>query len=613
MKKSIKEKIFPILRSDRSTFRYFNIMYATALSAIAIVTIISYFLVQQIISQQENDSNIINVAGRQRMLSQAISKNVLLIRDDQSFEEYKYKLEKSFLIFKQNHIALSSGDTSLNLDTPYSVEIKRMFSDISPYFNEIDRGVKGILDEYPYNLEVYKKLVLNNEAAFLIRMDEIVYQIAEEAKERSESLRQLESILLYVVLFTLFLEVVFIFNPVGNKIRKVITDLVESESKANILAAEIRDANASLVKSNKDIRDINFALNEATILIKTDAEGNIIHANHHYCNITKYNFEQLKGKLLFENNMGGEESVIYEHIRNVEKREHMWQGEIYDHAKDFTFFWLDVTLIPIKSISGDIYQYLVICSDITKRKETEIELQKMNDARLRKQKYEQKLTSLSIITGQERERKRMSQEVHDGIGQMLTALKFGLESMSSDIVSEQEKLSGLKQLVQTTIKEVRRISSDLLPTVLNDYGLSAAIKDLLTLAKSGSNDIEIVFDDKLDLNQRLNKNIEVSLYRICQESINNAIKYSQASQIRVKVTNDVEFLNLIIEDDGKGFNISETEKINRTKESGNGLNNMRERADLINSKLYINSSASKGTSIFVEVPLDEDSFNQSYE
>ena len=122
-----------------------------------------------------------------------------------------------------------------------------------------------------------------------------------------------------------------------------------------------------------------------------------------------------------------------------------------------------------------------------------------------------------------------------------------------------------------------------------------------------------MFDDKLDLGQRLNKNIEVSLYRICQESINNAIKYSQASQIRVKVTNDVEFLNLIIEDDGKGFNISETEKINRTKESGNGLNNMRERADLINSKLYINSSASKGTSIFVEVPLDEDSFNQSYE
>ena len=172
-------------------------------------------------------------------------------------------------------------------------------------------------------------------------------------------------------------------------------------------------------------------------------------------------------------------------------------------------------------------------------------------------------------------------------------------------------MADLKSLLQTTIKEVRRISSDLLPTVLQDYGLSSALKELVTISQNASA-IPIVFSDKLMIDKRLNKNIEISLYRICQESINNAIKYSQGSKIKVKLTNDVEFINLIIEDDGNGFDLSEIEKLNRTRESGNGLNNIRERADLINAKLYINSTPSKGTTIFVELALEEDIFDQNY-
>ena len=352
-------------------------------------------------------------------------------------------------------------------------------------------------------------------------------------------------------------------------------------------------------------------MNEATILIKTDRDGKITFANQKYCAITRYSLDQLLGKMLFENNLGAEESIVYEHIRHPERCRQVWQGEIYDHAKDYTFFWLDVTIIPIVSIEGQLYQYLVICSDITKRKETELELQKMNEAKLLKQQYEQKIRSTSIITGQERERKRMSQEIHDGIGQMLTALKFGLESFVSEEEKEKKRLADLKSLLQTTIKEVRRISSDLLPTVLQDYGLSSALKELVTISQNASA-IPIVFSDKLMIDKRLNKNIEISLYRICQESINNAIKYSQGSKIKVKLTNDVEFINLIIEDDGNGFDLSEIEKLNRTRESGNGLNNIRERADLINAKLYINSTPSKGTTIFVELALEEDIFDQNY-
>lgn len=615
MKNVLKNKFVFSERSDRRTFRYFNIMYAIALTAVAMVTVSSYVLVQRIIFQQKNDSNVVNVAGRQRMLSQKISKAALKIIDYNTGKANVEELSASFKIWVQYHEGLRFGDVTLDIPTSNSRAVEQMFDELNPSYQKMKNGVEGLLEGIEQNdmskLTINKSLILDNEATFLKAMDKIVFQYAEEAKAKLEELKQLETILLSIVIFTLFLEVIFIFNPVGRKIKTVISDLVESESKAQALAEELKNANVSLMRSNKDNRDINFALNEATILIKTDRDGKITFANQKYCAITRYSLDQLLGKMLFENNLGAEESIVYEHIRHPERCRQVWQGEIYDHAKDYTFFWLDVTIIPIVSIEGQLYQYLVICSDITKRKETELELQKMNEAKLLKQQYEQKIRSTSIITGQERERKRMSQEIHDGIGQMLTALKFGLESFVSEEEKEKKRLADLKSLLQTTIKEVRRISSDLLPTVLQDYGLSSALKELVTISQNASA-IPIVFSDKLMIDKRLNKNIEISLYRICQESINNAIKYSQGSKIKVKLTNDVEFINLIIEDDGNGFDLSEIEKLNRTRESGNGLNNIRERADLINAKLYINSTPSKGTTIFVELALEEDIFDQNY-
>lgn len=616
MKNVLKTKFVFSDRSDRRTFRYFNVMYAIALTAVAVVTVSSYVLVQRIISHQKNDSNVVNVAGRQRMLSQKISKTALKMTDLASGKANLEEFSIAFSTWVKFHNGLKNGDEELDVPATNSERVNELFKEIEPYYQQIKTGSEGLLAAVEAadfsGVAKHKRLILENEAAFLKAMDAIVSQYAQEAKAKLEKLKQLETVLLSIVIFTLFLEVIFIFNPVGRKIKSVIADLVESESKSKALADELREANVSLMRFNKDLRDINFALNEATILIRTDSKGGITYANKKYCDITRYSLDQLLGKMLFENNLGAEESIVYEHIRNPDRCREVWQGEIYDHAKDHTFFWLDVTIIPIVSIEGQLYQYLVICSDITKRKETELELQKMNEAKLLKQQYEQKIRSSSIITGQERERKRMSQEIHDGIGQMLTALKFGLESFVSNEEKEKKRLADFKALLQTTIREVRRISSDLLPTVLQDYGLSAAIRELVTISQNATT-IPIEFSDKSTIDKRFNKNIEISLYRICQESINNAIKYSNASIIKVKLTNDVEFVNLIIEDDGQGFDLSEIEKLNRTRESGNGLNNIRERADLINSRLYINSVPTKGTTIFVELALEEDIFNQSYE
>ena len=262
MKNVLKNKFVFSERSDRRTFRYFNIMYAIALTAVAMVTVSSYVLVQRIIFQQKNDSNVVNVAGRQRMLSQKISKAALKIIDYNTGKANVEELSASFKIWVQYHEGLRFGDVTLDIPTSNSRAVEQMFDELNPSYQKMKNGVEGLLEGIEQNdmskLTINKSLILDNEATFLKAMDKIVFQYAEEAKAKLEELKQLETILLSIVIFTLFLEVIFIFNPVGRKIKTVISDLVESESKAQALAEELKNANVSLMRSNKDNRDINF-------------------------------------------------------------------------------------------------------------------------------------------------------------------------------------------------------------------------------------------------------------------------------------------------------------------------------------------------------------------
>lgn len=220
------------------------------------------------------------------------------------------------------------------------------------------------------------------------------------------------------------------------------------------------------------------------------------------------------------------------------------------------------------------------------------------------------MRSFAIITGQEKERKRMSREVHDGLGQVLTALKFRLESLQVTDDKEQEKLQETKNILTRAISEVRRISSGLLPSVLNDYGLGAGIKDLVQISSKQSA-IKITYNNNLKIHQRLHRDVEVSLYRIAQEAMNNALKYSKADSIRITLGNDAEFITLSIIDNGQGFDLEQ--KLSEPKKdfSGNGLASIKERSNLIDGHLLISTSPGKGTNIYLEVPLTPENYEQN--
>ncbi len=228
-----------------------------------------------------------------------------------------------------------------------------------------------------------------------------------------------------------------------------------------------------------------------------------------------------------------------------------------------------------------------------------------------RQKYsremeEQRARTAYMIQGQEEERKRLARDLHDDLGQMLTALKLGIENLDGSAEwspKGKKRLEDIKQLVGQTISEVRTVSFNLMPAVLNDFGITSALR-LLTGQLDANTDAQVLFHTNVT-DERFSKEVEISLYRIAQESLNNAIKYAGADVIKVEFVAKRKQLQLSISDDGVGFAYIEpnTQQMKEQDRVYQGLMHIQERARLINGELRVLSTLGKGTTVHVVVPL----------
>ena len=219
---------------------------------------------------------------------------------------------------------------------------------------------------------------------------------------------------------------------------------------------------------------------------------------------------------------------------------------------------------------------------------------------------EQKTRTISLLEGQEDERRRLSRELHDGLGQMLTGLKLLAESIRpGEKLSEKEEksFSTLKELIKETIQETRNISQNLMPSVLSDFGIEAALKELVENYKRNFL-VNITFLSNL-LEKRFDKNLETGLYRIAQEALNNAVKHAEAKEIEVNIYSDPDKIGLIIGDNGKGF-VNTKEKNTGEESISNGLYNIQERTRLMDGIFTLQSLIGKGTEIRVIVAFKKE-------
>ena len=210
---------------------------------------------------------------------------------------------------------------------------------------------------------------------------------------------------------------------------------------------------------------------------------------------------------------------------------------------------------------------------------------------------EKKRRLSSLIDGQEMERTRISRELHDGLGQQLIAIKLQLESTSKQNSEVTKRtIEDVKVSFLTLIEEVREISNNLAPNVLSASDIDVAIKNLC-LSMSKTTFIDVDFSAYGEFNSLDNK-LNSYIFRITQEGLNNAVKHSGADNIHVQLIRNDENIILVIEDNGKGFLFDSD-----FSSSGNGLNNMKERASLINASLDIETEPDEGTTIRLKIPV----------
>ncbi|WP_017756464.1 sensor histidine kinase [Calidifontibacillus oryziterrae] len=210
---------------------------------------------------------------------------------------------------------------------------------------------------------------------------------------------------------------------------------------------------------------------------------------------------------------------------------------------------------------------------------------------------------LRIIEAQEEERKRLSREIHDGPAQMLANVMMRselIERISREKGMEEalKEVKDLKQMVRSALYEVRKIIYDLRPMALDDLGLIPTLKRYLSTIEEYNN-IQINFLT-MGKDKRLSPRLEVALFRLVQEAVQNAVKHAAPKEIQVKIEITKSKCTLIIKDDGKGFDIYEK------KEKSFGLVGMRERVELLKGEMTIDSAINKGTLIMILVPLMDD-------
>lgn len=224
-----------------------------------------------------------------------------------------------------------------------------------------------------------------------------------------------------------------------------------------------------------------------------------------------------------------------------------------------------------------------------------------------KQKEELRLKLLEkVINAQEDERKRIARELHDETSQSLTSLLLGL-SILSDKKTESERNEQIRQLrglVQETLQAVHELAWQLRPSVLDKYGLSKALERYLDdYREKYSIDVDLCI---LGLEgQRLQSEIEISVYRMIQEALTNVARYAKASNVSVIVNRKPGMLSVIIEDDGIGFDAERVLARDPSKYNL-GIRGMQERAVLLNGALKIESGEGTGTTVFVHLPLPEE-------
>ncbi|MGD0229727.1 MAG: PAS domain S-box protein [Syntrophorhabdales bacterium] len=354
------------------------------------------------------------------------------------------------------------------------------------------------------------------------------------------------------------------FNQMAKKLEENICELKESEEKYSTLVENASDG------------------------IGIIQDERYVFANRAFMRIMGYSAEEVQGMHYLA--IAAPESA--DHLR--ERHVRRLAGEDVPGITEAKFIAKNGE-IRYSEVNTGMIEYrnqraaLVIFRDITERKEHETSLKKLSE---------------QVFRAQEEERKRISRELHDEIGQVLAALNISTELLQKDdgLAGEnhQKKLEDMKKLIEKGIDEVHRISYNLRPYVLDNFGLVSALRWYVkTFARVNGIEASLQIEGEWE---KLEPAVETMIYRVIQEALTNVSKHAQAGRAFVCLSRDLEGIRITIEDNGIGFEVEGDGKRGALVRGGLGLFGIGERVSTLGGDFSISSKPGSGTRLLIEIP-----------
>lgn len=261
-------------------------------------------------------------------------------------------------------------------------------------------------------------------------------------------------------------------------------------------------------------------------------------------------------------------------------------------SEDLKFFnfnpkiqWIVLRFYAVQYRNKKVFRVACLIEDVTEQQMIEEALNQLK---------EQKIKSATILNTLEQERQRISQELHDGVQQILTSAKIKLDTFEMSTGIENKFVTESSDLLLKTSEEIRRIIKALHPQEIDRFGLFPALENLSQDIKTIKN-IEVSFENTFD--GSVDKIYHLPVYRIIQEGFGNIVKHSECSKCSLSISGDDKLLTVELADNGKGFS-------KESIEAGHGLSNMKKRAEFIGGNLDISSEVDEGTKLLLTIPLE---------
>ena len=377
----------------------------------------------------------------------------------------------------------------------------------------------------------------------------------------------------------------------------------ELEQRVQERTAELVKANEQLRREIEERKRVEEALRDNNELLEKifstthmliaymDTDFNFIRVNRAYAAADGREPEFFVGKNHFDlYPYEGNESIFGSVVEKGEPyTAYAKPFEYTEHPERGVTYW-DWTLHPVKKVSGKVEGLVLGLVNVTERIKTEERL---------------RFLSSQLLTAQENERKRIAQELHDSIGQSLTAIKFGLENSLDERArhtakTRVESLEAVIPLVQQAIEEVRRIHTDLRPSMLDDLGILATINWFCREFQMIYSDVRI--EKQVDVQENeVPEPLKMVIFRVLQEAMNNIAKHSDADLVRLCFKKTDATIGLTIEDNGQGFDLEDALSLEGS-ERGFGITSMKERTELAGGAFAIESTPGTGTVVRASWP-----------